>query len=130
MREAKFGCVQGKARGAAFIDNRRALQWAIVDALAADGMAEFPQMDANLVRAPRLQPARDERVSGQGFLDGDVGDGFFAGVFQRRTTAPAVAAIAHQNALDRSRRDLAFDDSEIAPHDGVLAELMSQAALR
>ena len=83
MGKAEFRCVQRQAWSAAFIGARRLLQIAMVDAFATHRMAELREMNADLMRASRFQSARDERISRQRFLDGDVRDGILADVGQR-----------------------------------------------
>src|SRR5262245_15876432 len=109
MREAKFGRMQGEARGATGVGHSLAVEGAIVDALAAHGVAQLREMDADLMRAARFQAAGKECVTGERFFDGDVRDGFFAltpgpsprGRGERRAAAPAVAAIAKERRANR-----------------------------
>src|SRR5438093_8214535 len=96
MGEAQLCRVQGEARSTALVLTRRAAQRAIVHLLAAYGMPQLRQMNANLVRAAGLQPARQERVARQLLDDFDMRDGLLADPGERGAAAAAIAAIARQ----------------------------------
>ena len=57
-------------------------------------------------------------------------DRFLALIGERGAAAPAVAAIAHEEAADGPRLDLAGHDRQIAARDGVLAKLHAEPAFR
>ena len=97
-------------------------------------MADFGQVNADLMRAARFQPAFDDRVAGELLHRPDVRDrplcafGRFA---QRRAAAEAVAAVADQPGVDRLRLlDAAVDDGHIGPLHFVPGEHADQLLLR
>src|SRR5260370_24048980 len=92
-------------------------------------MPQLRQMNANLMRAPGLQPAREQRVLRQLFFDLDVGDGFLAQPAHERTSPPAIAAITDQMSSNSLRGQIARYDGQVAAHDRVLFELPAQALL-
>ena len=55
MHETQVGGVQGQARRAAVVDDRRFCEWTTILDVAADRMTQFRQMNANLIRATGLQ---------------------------------------------------------------------------
>ena len=56
----------------------------------------FRPVNANLVRAGRLETALTPRVSRQPLFDFNVRDGFFSSVRQLRAAAPPIAAIGYE----------------------------------
>ena len=85
--EAEFGGVEGQPRGAAFVLEHLAVGPLRVHLVAADRVAGFREVNADLVRAARFQPAREQRVTRQPLLDRDVRDRFLPNVGQSRAAA-------------------------------------------
>src|SRR5262245_50913867 len=100
MGETELGGVQGQAGRAALVRLRLLAEFAVVDLLTADRMAQLAQVDANLMGAARLEPARQQRVVLQVFDGIDMRDRLLAGAAQGSAAAPAVAAIADELAGD------------------------------
>ena len=96
-----------------------------IDRLANDRVADFGQMDANLVSSPGLEPTGkpggEPPVGVDCFVVGDGGDPL-AG--PSRDAAAAVAAIGDQAKVDRAgrRRDPPLDNRQVEPFDRVLAK--------
>ena len=69
-------------------------------------MADFGEVDADLVRAAGFQAAFDDRVAGELLHGADVGDRPLRALrrfAQRRAAAQAVAAVADEPGVDRLR---------------------------
>src|SRR5437588_4916999 len=61
--ETYFRGMQGQPRSSAFIGNRLARKRSAVDLVATQGMPRLREMNADLMSAPRFQPAFDDRVT-------------------------------------------------------------------
>jgi hypothetical protein len=92
-------------------------------------MAEFRQVDPNLVGASCLEPACQQGLTCKMVKLFDVRDCLFANIGKERAAAPAVAPVTHQPAGDPLRVHHALRHGEIPPKDGVGAELLAQACL-
>ena len=121
----QFG-VQGQARGAAVIRDAAAVPANVVDRVAANRIALLGQVNANLMRPPRLQPAGDAAVLADRLDRDQVRDGQFAVAFGGRRSTAAVAAIADQPGADRPRLRPAADHGDVLPIDRVRAELPAE----
>lgn len=128
--EPQLGRVQGQPGGPAAVVVGRSVRPLDVDLVAANRVPGLGQVDPNLVRPARLQPARQQCVAREPLLDRDVGDGLLAGPGQRRAPAAAVAPVRDQSGADRPRRQVAGDDREVAPHDRVVPELRPEFPFR
>ena len=127
MLEPQLGGMEHDTRRLAIVRQRSAIQRAIVEALAAQGRAGFAQVNADLVRAARFQPALHEREVAQLLDDADVGHGPLAG--RRAAAAPAVAAVAHQQGFVPLRLRLAANQRQVAAVDRVPAKLLAEVPL-
>src|SRR5258708_40334186 len=96
---------------------------AVIDFFATDRVTQFGQVYANLVRPPRLQAARQERVSAQTLDDVNVGNRLLTLFWKVGAAAPAVAPVAHQIGAYPLRRDRPGHDREVAARDRVRVEL-------
>src|SRR6202042_114227 len=108
---------------------------AAVSRVPDQGMAEMGQMHADLVRAPGLQPALDERGERPGVAKGlehaIARARLFAAAAQHRhalAVEGAAADLAFDAPLSRARR--APDDGVIGALDGVVGELLGEALHR
>ena len=110
---------------------QRTRKAAHVDALAEERVARLAQVDAYLVRPPRLEAAPDERRPVQPLDALDVRDG----LARRRAGRPAraapqaVAPVFHQAGPRRPRRHVAVGDREVVPLHRVAPELGREALL-
>src|ERR1700742_3306197 len=105
---------------------------AAVDAIGEDGgLRALREVNADLVRAPRLEAAGDERgaAGGEHLVDGDVGDGAAAAIREGGELA-ARGAVARVQRVDAARRRPAERDGAIDPLDAVLLELRLEALAR
>src|SRR5262249_19251554 len=75
----------------------------VVDLVAADRVAGLGQVDADLVRPARLQPARDDRVARQPLGHVHVRDRLLAEPRGPGAAASPVAAIAYKEAPKSAR---------------------------
>ena len=128
MLEAEFGGVQHEPWGEAGVGDDFAGRQLAVDLVAANRVARFAQVDADLVRPPRFQPALQERVAGQRLDRRNVRHGPLALAGERRTPPPAVATVFDEDRRDRLRRHRPGDQRQIPPRHGVQLELQAQAA--
>ena len=94
MHEAKLGRVQCQARSTADIVDGRGGEGLSVLHVAANQMALFREMDANLIGPARFEPAFDEAVVAELLHPAEVRDGALADLGVARTAAPAVAPVA------------------------------------
>src|SRR5262249_3694521 len=101
-----------------------------VDALADDRVAGFGEVDADLVRAPGLELASDERCSREGAKGLDVGDGKLALLAEARGAAQSVAPILDEVAAKRLLFDASVREREVAPVHGPRAQLRREDLLR
>ena len=122
--------MQGQPRGAALVLEHLAVRPLRVHLVAADRVAGFREVNANLVRAARFQPAREQRVTRQPLLDRDVRDRFLPNVGQSRAAAATVPAILNQVRAERLGAQDARHDRQVAADDRVFAELQAEGALR
>ena len=75
------------------VGNRRRVYRFAIDFVASHGVAEFRNVDANLVSSTRLQSALNERVADQEFNRLDVRDGNLTACRRLCAAALSVAAI-------------------------------------
>src|SRR5262245_12953907 len=129
MFDGEIGGMQGRTPEAAGVGQGRAVERAIVDALAAQRRAALAEVDAHLVGAPRFEPALDEGEIAERLLDSDMSDGVLS-FATGSAAAPAVAAVAHQPRLDALVACPPAHDRQVAALDGMSTELLTQAPLR
>src|SRR5262245_58748019 len=68
----------------------------VIDLFTADGVPQFGQVNANLVRPSRLKAARQQGVALEVLDDVNVSDRLLAYALGLGAAAPAVAAIADE----------------------------------
>ena len=103
------------------------MERAIVDAFTAERGAGLAEMDADLVRASRFQPALDETVAGPRLQHADMRDGMLA---PRTGAAATVASIADQRRLDPTCDRDTSHQGDIRPVRVVGPELLAELRLR
>jgi len=86
-------------------------------------------MNPHLVCAAGLQSTLNERIFSELFQDSNMRDRALPFIGLRGTASAAVATIAHEPRFDALRLHPAADDGEIAALDGMIPELLAQAAL-
>ena len=100
-----------------------------VSFLAAEGVADFGEVDPDLVSAAGLEAALEDGVVADALDGADVGDGVLGGgvVLPPRTAAAqAVAAVADEIAFDGLLGGVAVDDGEVGAVDGVRLKHLRQ----
>jgi hypothetical protein len=95
MVKTELGGMERQSREPTSIGDLRAVGSEAIYGIAANGMTQIGQMNANLVRTSRFEPARDQRILAEWFDALQVSDREFPAIGNRAATAPAVAAIAH-----------------------------------
>ncbi len=102
-----------------------------VDGVAADRQPDRLEMDANLVRAPRLEAHLEERAAAEGLLHLEPGDGVARRLGVERVTR-AVAAVATDRRLDPpgARPRCAQHESEVAALHPSFPDRLGQARVR
>src|SRR5262249_43161494 len=91
--------VQHRPFRPAFVAGRLPVQRTIVDALATQRSALFAQVDADLMGAPRLEPAFDQREIAERLDNAAVRDRALSGSRAAATASP-VAAIGDEIRFD------------------------------
>jgi hypothetical protein len=129
MAKAKFRRVQGQSWRSAGVGKHGPITEMIVDALAADGMTVFGQVNADLMGSSRLEPTAHNRVCGQLLDDLDVCDRLLADSRNRRATTSAIAAIADKEGVNTLGGQLSGDDGQIPAQDRVRMKLPTQLSL-
>jgi len=127
MAEPQRAGVQHLAFGR---DGRRRKVPGPVYRVADDRVAERGEVDADLVRAPRLERQRHGGRPAEPLEDAVVRDGADALFSRPRGSPPAVAAVADNLEADRPGviRDAAFDERDVLSLDIVPAEELLEAA--
>lgn len=128
MFEAEFGGVERDARCAATVGDRFREERLVVDFFAADRMAEFGEMNADLMGTAGFESALKKRVTIEKLDWLDVSDRSLADVGQVGAATTAVATIADQARFDSLFLDPARNDGEITTRDRVQAELLAKMA--
>ena len=118
MIEAERRRMQHGAVGAAGIGAGPAFERPIIDAFAAQRGALFAQVNANLMRAARFQPAFDQREPRHFLKDAHMRYGKLARLI-RIAAAPAIAPIGDEIRLDASFLGLAAHQSQVGALDAM-----------
>ncbi len=100
-----------------------------VDFFAEQGVPGFRKVNANLVRAPRLEAAADEAGAAERLEQLDVGDRFLPGRGQVRRAAQAVAAVGDDARLNGLGAHRAVGQGQVAPLYRVGAKLVGEVPL-
>jgi len=119
MREAEFGSVE-KQTGRSQNFSAKALG---VHTLTDEWMARFRQVNADLVRAPSLEPALDQRNRAPRFDAAHVRDGLAPQVGILGRAAQTVASILNQATVDGARLHRPVRDGHVPALRRVKAKL-------
>jgi len=128
MVETKAGGVQCQAGSAALVWDWLAVHGPIVNALAADGSAAFPKVNAELVRTACLEPALDQRVIPQLFQDVHMSDRPLTLSGLGAASAAAVASVSDQARFDTPRFRPTADDGPVTAFGTMRAKLPAKVA--
>src|SRR5258708_2903998 len=123
MRNFQVRRMEGQPGSVALVGKRRTVKRAVVDAFAADRRAGFAEVNADLMRAPRFQPAFHQGKIAEAFHDGYMSDRAFAVGGFGDTAATPVASVVPNEGLDAIRLGSAAHDGQVTTADRVGAKL-------
>jgi len=133
---AAFGMAKAERAGvqhlAGRVDRGSGEVFRPVNGVPDDRVADRRQMDADLMRPPRLEPEREERRSRHPADDAVVRHGAPPPLAARRRAAAAVARVPDEIEPDRAgiAGDASLDDRDVFPLDVVPAEELLEGAER
>jgi len=96
VNKSQLSGMQGESRTATGIVQAGSTEGTSILDVAADGMSEFREMDADLVRAARFQPTFQFAAVANPPQELDMCDRLLANVLVRRAASQSIASITNQ----------------------------------
>ncbi len=97
--------------------------------VAAYRVPSVGQMNVDLMRAPRLQPALDDGEIWQMLERRDVGDGALDDIVTGGLASSPISPVTHEIGIDRLFLDVPGDNGPIQPANCMFAKLPAEKAL-